>query len=196
MKLTFIPKTHPDQDAHENYAFGRLSEDQISTFEEHLLICEKCQVELDATVEYIRLMKVATGAQMNGASPPVVRADRKGLRWNVAAAALILLTCLSGLLSWRAPSGEMESIVLDAYRGKASDAPAWQPLELQIDLRDAQPASGYRVEVIDREGHRLWFGGTPARLTKGLAPGLYWVRLSTDRGEPLREYGLNVGRWK
>ena len=196
MKLTFIPKNHPDQDVHENYAFERLSEEQATGFEEHLLICEKCRVEFDATVEYIRLMKVATSASLNGESPPRTRSSRKNLRWNVAAAALILLTCLTGLLSWRAPSGEPKSIVLDAYRGTAIDAPAAQPLELQIDLREVQPAPGYRVEVVDTSGRRLWFGGTPARLTKGLAPGVYWVRLSTDSGEALREYGLNVTKLK
>jgi hypothetical protein len=48
------------------------------------------------------------------------------------------------------------------------------------------------VEIVDATGRRVWFGGTPARLTKGLPPGVYWVRLSTDKGESLREYGLRT----
>jgi hypothetical protein len=68
------------------------------------------------------------------------------------------------------------------------------PLDLKIDLTDVQPAAGYRIEVVAATGRRLWFGGTPARLRKGLAPGTYWVRLSTDTGELLREYGLTVVR--
>jgi hypothetical protein len=65
-----------------------------------------------------------------------------------------------------------------------------------IDLKDVRPAAGYRVEIVDVTGHRVWFGGTPARLTKGLSTGSYWVRLSTDTGEPLREFGLSVGTSK
>ena len=52
------------------------------------------------------------------------------------------------------------------------------------------PGVAAAAEVVDATGQRVWFGGTPARLTKGLAPGTYWVRLSTDTGEPLREFGL------
>jgi hypothetical protein len=99
---------------------------------------------------------------------------------------------LTALLSWRTPSGETKAIVLEAYRGAASQVPAGQPLDLKIDLRDVRQAPGYRVEIVDATGHRVWFGGTPAKLTKGLAPGVYWVRLSTDTGEPLREYGVSA----
>ena len=89
-----------------------------------------------------------------------------------------------------------QDVVLDAYRGAASEAPAGQPLDLKIDLKDLPQAAGYRVEVVDATGRRVWSGGTPARLTKGLSPGLYWVRLSTNTGEPLREYGISVVRSK
>jgi hypothetical protein len=107
-------------------------------------------------------------------------------------ASVLFLTCLTTLLSWRTLPGEPRSIVLEAYRGAASRAPAGQPLDLVIDLKEVRPAAGYRVEIVDVTGRRVWFGGTPVRLTNGLAPGLYWVRLSTDTGEVLREYGLNT----
>jgi len=203
MKLTLLPSTHPDEDVIENYAFGRLCDQQAAALEEHLLICEKCQGTLARTDEYIRLMKAGTaafvterdvehGAEHVGASPGRVRVGRDGLRRNIAAAAVLLLTCLTALLSWRTPAGEPISVALHADRGEISEAAAGQPLDLKIDLSDLPPAAGYRVEIVDATGRRVWFGGTPARLTKGLSPGVYWLRLFTDTGELLREYGLRA----
>jgi hypothetical protein len=190
-KLTLLPDRHPDDDAFENYAFDRLSANDLAAFEEHLLICENCQRRLERTDEYIRLMKAATAAYITEhPERPPAKLRERGLRWNAAAAAVLLLTCLTALLSWRTPSGEPRVVVLDAYRGVASEAPAGKPLDLKIDLKDVPPAAAYRVEIVDATGRRVWFGGTPARLTKGLSPGVYWARLSTDAGEPLREYGL------
>jgi hypothetical protein len=159
---------------------------EVAHFEEHLLICARCQGTLVETGEYVRLMKAATAAYV------CAHVGDRGLRRNAALAAVLLLTCMPALLSWRTPPGEPKTIVLTAYRGALSEAPAGQPLDLQIDLTDVQPAAGYRVEVVDATGQRVWFGATPARLTKGLSPGIYWVRLSSDTGEPLREYGLNL----
>jgi hypothetical protein len=193
MKLTLLPNRHPDADTFENYAFERLSGAAVAEFEEHLLVCEDCQGTFAETEEYIRLMKAATVAYIGKQNGPRQSGFReRGLRRNAVAAAVLLLTCLTALLSWRTPPGEPKIIVLNAYRGAGSQAPSWRPLELQIDLKDVQPAAAYRVEIVDSTGRRVWFGGTPARLNKGLAPGVYWVRLSTDTGEALREYGLDT----
>lgn len=196
MKLTLIPNNHPGEDIFENYAFDRLSENEVADFEEHLLICERCQSTLVQTSEYIRLMRAATAVYITEHNGNLPRFRKSGLRWNAAAAAILLFTCLTALLSWRTPLGEPATIVLDAFRGAAIEAPAGRPLDLKIDLKDVRPAAGYRVEVVDATGHRVWFGGTPARLTKGLSPGVYWVRLSTDTGESLREYGLSTAKSK
>jgi hypothetical protein len=190
----FKPR-HPDDDTFESYAFGRLPPSELAVFEEHLLICEDCQSQLERTEEYVRLMKAATAAYVteHRASPPV-RFRRQGLRWNAAAAAVLLITCLTALLSWRTPSSEPRTVVLDAHRGGTSEAPAGKPLDLKIDLKDVPPAAGYRVEIVDATGQRVWFGGTPALITQGLIPGIYWVRLSTDSGDLVREYGLRTSK--
>jgi hypothetical protein len=195
--IMWTPAKHPHEDEFEDYAFARLSHDDATDFEEHLLVCERCQQILAQTDDYIRLMKVATAEQVAGRSrilPYAIRLLDHGLRRNIAAAAVLLLAFLTALLSFRAPAGDPQTISLEAYRAGGVSAlarcPAGRPLNLKIDLTDAQPAMGYRVEVVDATGRRVWFGGTPARLAKGLAPGTYWVRLSTDTGEPLREFGL------
>jgi hypothetical protein len=192
-KLTLIPKNHPTEDVFESYAFDRLSGMETADFEEHLLICEKCQTKFAQTDEYVRLMKAATSAYVTehrDSAPHFLHG--RGLRRNAATAAILVLTGLAALVSWRAPLGEPKTVVLNAYRGAASEAPAGKPLDLVMDLKDVRPAAGYRVEIVDATGQRVWFGGTPARLTKGLLPGVYWVRLATDAGEPLREFGLTA----
>ena len=194
MTMKIMPNRHPDQDAFEDYAFERLPLDEAAHFEEHLLICEECQETLAKTDEYIYVMKAATAAYAGGHITAAPARRGQGLRWNAAAAAILLLTCLTALLSSRAPAGDPKQIALDAYRGAADAplAPSGRPLDLKIDLKDVRAASGYRVEVVDRTGRRVWFGGPPAHLAKGLSKGDYWVRLLTDDGELLREYGLVV----
>jgi hypothetical protein len=189
-----MPNRHPHEDVFEDYAFERLCAQELVDFEEHLLICEKCQTTLANTDEHIRLMKAAAAAYMAENSRP---SARRGLRRNVAAAAVLLLTCLTALLSLRSPPRDPQAIQLEAYRGKVSVAPAGVPLDLKIDLpkldlKDERPATAYRVEIVNGTGRRVWFGGTPVCLTEGLAPGTYWVRLSSDTGELLREFGLRA----
>jgi hypothetical protein len=192
-KLTFRP-THPAQEIFENYVFNRLPEEEIANFEMHLLICESCQDALKETIEFIRLMKAGTASYISQhRGTPFPGRFRPAVRWNVAAAALVLTT-LVALLSWRTPVTEPRAIAMDAYRGAGTRAPSGEPLELKIDLKDVKPAAGYQVEIVDAAGGRVWFGRTPARINKGLSPGMYWVRLSTNTGEPLREYGLTVGK--
>lgn len=192
--MKIMPNRHPHQDVFEDYAFERLSLDEAAHFEEHLLICEECQETLAQTDEYIQVMKAATAAYAGGGATAPMARRGQGLRWNAAAAALLLLTCLTALLSSRAPAGDPKQIALNSYRGAADVplAPSGRPLDLKIDLKDVRAASGYRVEVVDRTGRRVWFGGPPAHLAKGLPRGDYWVRLLTDNGEWLREYGLVV----
>jgi len=193
--MKIMPNRHPHQDVFEDYAFDRLSGNEAAEFEEHLLICEECQETLAKTDEYIAVMKAATAAYVAGRTSSSPPHRGQGLRGNAAAAAILLLTCLTALLSWRTPGGDPKEIALDAYRGAAAipQAPAGRPLDLNIDLKDVRAASAYRVEVVDATGRRVWFGGPPAHLSNGLPKGDYWVRLLTDNGEWLREYGLVVG---
>ena len=196
--LTLMPSKHPHEDVFENYAFDRLSEEETADFEEHLLICDRCQETLAETDEYIQMMKVASAAyaaKNRRRSLFQFRFSEHGLGWNAMAAAAVLVLCgVSALFSWRNQVMDPQSVVLKAIRGDATVVSANRPLDLKLDLRTVPPAPGYRVEVVDMSGRRVWFGGTPAHISDGLARGTYWVRLSTDAGEFVQEYGLHVGQ--
>jgi hypothetical protein len=56
------PCEHPDEKLFEDYSFDRLSEQETSIFEEHVLSCKECQNTLAFTEDYIGLMKGATAA--------------------------------------------------------------------------------------------------------------------------------------
>jgi hypothetical protein len=57
---------HPAEDAFEEYAFGRLSEEDSQILEEHLLVCVPCQETLGAIDEMILSLKRG----LLGALPP------------------------------------------------------------------------------------------------------------------------------
>jgi hypothetical protein len=57
---------HLPEEALENYAFGRLSDAQLADFEEHLLVCERCQARLEAEDNFAEAM-LALGRMKNAA---------------------------------------------------------------------------------------------------------------------------------
>ena len=110
------------------------------------------------------------------------RADT-GLRWNAAAAAVLLLTCLTALLSWRTPSSEPRTIVLDAYRGAAFGGAGGKAARPENRLEGCTASGGLPGRNRRCDGPPGMVRRDAGALTKGLAPGVYWVRLSTDTGE-------------
>jgi hypothetical protein len=59
--------THLAEEAVENYAIGRLPKAQLAAFEEHLLLCEHCQEQLDEEDDFAEAMRSRTG--MEDAAP-------------------------------------------------------------------------------------------------------------------------------
>jgi anti-sigma factor RsiW len=55
------PGTHKHLDGEEieNYSLGRLSEEELAPCEEHLLICEPCRRQVEASDAYIEAMRQA-----------------------------------------------------------------------------------------------------------------------------------------
>src|SRR6202041_2246228 len=112
---------HPLEEDFEEYAFNRLPEERCAQFEEHLLVCGRCQDQLARTDEYILLMKQAA-AQWRGASSG--EAPGAGISptvlWSsmaaVLAAGLVTAALTLGIPHARL-AGEASSVELIAMRG-------------------------------------------------------------------------------
>lgn len=51
--------SHFAQDVLEQYALGTLSEDGCASLEEHLLICPRCQTQLEEADKYVSVIRSA-----------------------------------------------------------------------------------------------------------------------------------------
>jgi anti-sigma factor RsiW len=203
---------HPTEDLLDEYVFGRLQEPVLSTLEDHLFSCSSCQSTLAELDDYIRAMKTAlaerqSASSASAAAPPAWARLLGGtnLIWAVA---LLLVLAGSAMLSWRMqPAPESVAATLTAFRGGDASAfahaPAGKPLDLVIDRTSLPAAGAYRLQTVNASGQDAWSGaavasdGTlSAHLSKGLGPGVYWVRLYASQvpGEAglLREFGLRL----
>ena len=194
-------RCHTDEEEIERYSMGAMPEGAIAPFEEHLLICESCQHRLEQTDIYVSAMRQAS-ARLRTA--PL----KRGLPWLrfprlvPALAGMAVLMVAAGMWLSRLDLGEAYPFAVDlaATRGAAieAQAPAGRWLLLRLDLANLPASSGYRAEMVDRSGNRVWQGTVPARGSKtdfkvpGTQPGVYFVRVYRPSGELLREYGFEV----
>lgn len=215
MEISLVFQEHPNDDVWEEYAFGRLSGDELDAADEHLLLCEHCQGILAYADEYRRFMKYATARfpEAHAASRwqkvlPFVTGARAG---RLVSAGTVAAACVAALV-WLAPQGSQwmstpkavaVPVELQSLRaGSAaamSHAPAGHPLDLSISAGDVPPSDRYRVEVVTSWGEPVWSGmvdvdggGLEAHIGKRLTKGTYWVRLYTPSSELLAEYGLRA----
>ena len=186
-KLQFGP--HLSEETLEEYAFGRLSEQETCAVEEHILVCGDCQESLGDVDEYILLMKRAT-------REPAVRAPRPTIARYVAAGSIAALIVM-GIFWPRAAPLSAETVNLAAFRdAEMARIHAGRPADLRIDIPDL-PDAVYRIEVVDSIGRIVWSGKASAvtnqlRVSepKPLKSGVYWTRLYSPAGKLLREFGL------
>lgn len=205
--LSSIP-VHPTEDLLEEYSFGRVAEPELAPLEEHLLNCTLCQDRLLAVDEYTALMKAGIAAIERERE-----AARAAPRFAIPSAPVVfavaaMLVLVGVVLSWRlqlsspVASASTMTVKLMALRGGDGDGVArarfGRPLDLTVDRTDLPASSAYRLEVVNSSGRPLWSGAAQvepqslsARVTRRLAPGVYWVRLYSDR-QLRREFGLRV----
>ena len=192
---------HIDEEEIERYSMGAMPEGAIAPFEEHLLICEPCQLRLAQADVYVAAMRRAS-ARLRAA--PL----KPGLPWLrfprlvPALAGMAVLMVAAGLWLSRLDLGEAYPFAVDlaATRGAAieAQAPAGRWLLLRLDLANLPASPGYRLEMVDRSGNRVWQATVPARGSKAdfkvprTQPGVYFVRVYRPPGELLREYGFQV----
>ena len=199
--LDMYANRHVDEEEMERYSMGAMPEGAIAPFEEHLLICEPCQLRLAQSDGYVAAMRQAS-ARLRAA--PL----KRGLPWLrfprlvPALAGMAVAIVAAGLWIGRPDLGAAHPFALDleATRGAAIEAraPAGRWLLLRPDLANLPASSWYRLEMVDRFGSRIYQATVAAQGSKagfkvpGTPPGIYFVRLYRPPGELLREYGFEV----
>jgi hypothetical protein len=199
--LDMYANCHIDEEELERYSMGAIPEAAIAPFEEHLLICEPCQLRLAQSDAYVSAMRQSSAR---------LRAEplKRGLSWLrfprlvPALAGMAVVLVAAGLWLSRVDMGAAHPFVIDleATRGAALEAkaPAGKWLLLRLDLSNLPASSLYRVEIVDRFGSRVWQATVPAHGSKAgfkvpaTQPGIYFVRVYRPPGELLREYGFEV----
>jgi hypothetical protein len=192
---------HLDDEELERYSMGAMPEAAIAPFEEHLLVCEPCQLRLAQTDAYV-------GAMRQASARPRTEPLKRGLPWLrfprlvPALAGMAVAIVAAGLWISRPDMGEAHpfAVDLEATRGAAIEAraPAGRWLLLRLDLANLPASSSYRLEMVDRFGSRIYQATVAAQGSKagfmvpGTQPGIYFVRLYRPPGELLREYGFEV----
>jgi len=187
---------HLDEDQAERYSMGVLSEQEEARLEEHLLVCENCRRQVTDADEYAGAMRSACVAIEEKAA----REPKRGWlvsrpAWALAAAVVLA----AGLFLFLGRSNVAPvAVQLAAVRGGhvGAVAPAGAPLILFADTNGLPQAGGYRLEIVDAVGGKVWEGAFQAGGVQ--APrqdaGVYFVRLKSSSGEVLREYGLEVSK--
>ncbi|HML15918.1 MAG TPA: hypothetical protein VK419_02785 [Bryobacteraceae bacterium] len=117
------------------------------------------------------------------------------------AATALALTVVT-MLPARHRVDDAKPVQLVAFRGGESGAmiraQAGAALTLVVDLADLTPSDSYRLQIVDAKGTQVWDGESRAaggtlkvRMSRGLQPGVYWIRLYS--GDNLvREFGVRA----
>jgi len=206
---------HVTEEVLERYALGHLEECDAAPLEEHLLICEDCQIRLQAMDEYVAAMRVAL-EELSAERRPVPSRSPSSIlnvgqffKLKRTAAVLAVAASLVILLPMWDGQAEHYDLHLQALRGVEQSivpaAPAGQPLRLTVDLAGLSQEQEVVLELVDSTGAGVWestveAAGTQAAadVDRSLSAGQYWVRVyepaapGATRGELLREFGLRV----
>ena len=205
--MTEFKKAHPEEEILERFAMGRLVEPALGEFEEHLMLCGRCQERLDEVTEYAGVMRVA--ARSVAAEVPVEAAWRRWLRLDwlpmpapALAGAMVILVAVLVWQPWRAAAPvEWRTVDLATLRGGAAGSAGVEgfALHLRLDVAGLDTA-GATAQIVSESGKSvaempvsLVERKAELRYAAGLSPGQYWVRLK-KAGETLREYSLIVER--
>lgn len=123
-----------------------------------------------------------------------------------AVAGCAVLIAVAGIKSRRVDAPEVH-VMLATLRGAdpggTAHVSAKHPLDLTLDSSQLPSAGGgpaYALEIVDASGGTQWRGSSRwagggllrARVPRLLPPGLYWVRLYSESGNLIREYGLRL----
>lgn len=192
---------HGSEDQLEQYALGRLSEQETALLEEHLLACAACRDKVDSFDEVSigmreALVKDSLKAEGGFAGRLAVLVRRPAFAMTVA---FVILLAVIGMFSRRKPTFvPVATLQLTAVRGEmATTVPA---RNFDVTLTDGPRDGGvFRAEVVNAVGAAQWRGlaqsgpaGVHMSVNHLLPEGDYFLRLYEPSGAVMREYGFRV----
>lgn len=189
-------KTHLDDSQIEAYCLGKIPDTELADWEGHLLTCESCQQRVTDGDVYVRSMRNASARYRAEEQKP-----RKA--WTVSGlvpflgVALAVVGFGTFLIMNHPSTGLRVPVALEATRGAGvlAQAPADRPLLLNPGLGGIPELPGYRLEMVDRNGKRVFQADfIPGKGVEApsQASGIYFVRLYTLQSILLREYALEI----
>jgi len=190
-----VVNCHLAETAMDQYALGLMPEEEISTFEEHLLLCGSCQARLAQNDAFVKAMQEAGAEYVKQTAGE--RSDRRA-RVPVLTTLAAGLMLAAGAAVWHQAqsTGQPAIVSLAAYRGTAvrAQAPAARELVLHFDLLGLPDFPSYELEIVDRWGTPvLRVDAAPgSAAVPALRAGSYYIRLYAPGGQLLREYGFEV----
>jgi hypothetical protein len=194
------PVDHISDELLERHSLAALQEPELAAVEEHLLVCPECQDRLEAADAYVKAMR---GAALRSRRTAGFFGRPGGTKFVLAMAAGVAMLAAAGVsMRWvegAPPPARVELVAVRGPMAAHSQAPANRPLEIDMDLTGLPAYPSYRVELVDRNGRRLWEeavsvrdGSLAATFDRLFAPGQYYIRLYSPSSELLREFGLET----
>lgn len=176
-----------EEDLDTRYLAGRLSEEEATALEEHLVACDRCwaMVHRGATIRAAWAEEERPAGERAGAGRP--RRSRRWIGWAALAAASVALTV--GV--WRDRQGPAPLDLPDALRGTAeqlSPTARADSLELRIAWPRIAGAASYRVRLYGPDGAMLLerevgdtsFSLPHDSLTESAAASVHWQVFALD----------------
>jgi tetratricopeptide (TPR) repeat protein len=142
---------HGPEDAPERYAAGLLSAAEARAFEDHLVVCARCQTEVRLAVGVRRVARAATG-----------RSRRQRMRL-IAGASLGLAAGLAALLLWpRGPNREVTAL------GRVREPPAYLGLAVRAAPRAGDSLFAAAMDAYVTQRYDVAAAGLRAALAAGV----------------------------
>jgi hypothetical protein len=193
----------------DRYVLRTLSAREEAEFEEHYLDCAECRERMRQNEPLVKQLVSACADWTYAPRRPqrtFLPAPACGLAAALGAAAVFVIVALPPA-QVRTPAVQTAAlplpvVELSAYRAGGESQQRVHPSEpfvLRLDTRGLTDGPDYSLEIVDESGGQVWSNPVvrwqsiqaEVRVTRGLAPGLYWVRLSRN-GTLAREYQLRA----
>lgn len=204
-----VAGAHLTEEQIEQYAMGKLSPNCCEDLEEHLLICESCQLSLEETDTYLVHMKAASARVLEAKEQPSVWDKIRGglSQWmakplpvfaGLACAAAIAVVLIAPRPAPQSP----QQVTLESLRGGQAEAPfveAKRAIQFSLDATGLPESPSYTANIVDESGKLVH--EAPAtrsnetvavRSAAGLPAGKFMIRILNSKLELLREYAISV----